>query len=554
MIDDIARDSSRSRRNLDVARGTERPAVAGQESPAFGVPGSASSGAATPTALTPAAMLRLQSTAGNQAVLRMVGTRHGGADRLQRQDIITMPPDTFADNLPIREWHVQIAPAEGGVKGKWIDPPPMHNAQVIAVKFPSANAPAAAFSTDWTRLQSAWNESSARIDAYEKGAQTAEVEGLFGPALPGHAEGVLQRPAAGMPGGPPTAAGKQIPGGDAASLVEYGKVGPAGGETVGSLFDGGGGLKTDASKVKKSDDLNKSVNAVTQAAEHALATAVRGVGDAGSDVVSSIAELKKAVLAWDISGAKGDQAKAESTKLQVEREKAIVMGGLDAIANVFSAGESYLGARSGGPKKEPSSTKGEAAASGGVASGLVKYVAYFVGQSYDKDIHQLNVNLDSLKNFVARNEAQMAQHDITIKREAVKKAQRALDEKRQAVVKAEQDRRDALVKLAADAGKAARAGGASAQDAARIETAIRALPAIEHVLSRLSEIVDKSGNLPQYTTKSGRGMTLAGNRAGDEFIWSYNLLLGAKARYAGYRPLWESRRQSVQSMISSLHS
>lgn len=469
-------------------------------------------------------------------------TRGGGAaPPIQRQAVLAPPPMTPAA-FP-RDWGSEIGAQSGDIAESWSGGPAFTPEAAAAAKVNTAvGAGVSRFSSDWGSLQTTWNTVGPLITAYREAASNAAAEGITGPASAYNPEGVIRKP------GDPKA--------DLAGAVERGKVvGSKSDVKIGDVFDGSS-LKPSVSKTKvdRGDALDEKVNALTGDAQRECEDALDGISKAHLEYKNKVIEVKNALKSVTIKKQEKESAGDEAAKVQIEREKAIMVGGIEATAGIFKMGESYLTARAsgaGGPKKDPGDPRGKALGGSGIVDTAAGVITYFVGQSYDQDLHAINLKLESAKQFIATHNVEIEENNVEKAINDARIAEKEIQGAKRKLAGADQKRRDAIKELAKAAKAAAAAGGASKAEQERLEVAIRALPAIELVVSRLRNITSKMG-LPQYSPESGLGAAFATNVP--EFINHYGILVAAGAEFSDAQPKWEGRLTEINNFIRSLHS
>lgn len=394
------------------------------------------------------------------------------------------------------------------------------------------------FSADWGQLQASWNGSADLITAYKEAADKAQELGVTGPATPEHAEGVVKQPLEAKPG-----ASK-----DLGSTVLSGK--PTGNSSklsVGDVYDGTSVKPGLASKVKRDAGLDDAVNKLMQDAQIALDDAVGEAAKATIDYKNQVLEITKKIAALKIAEQQGEADKATQDKDRLEREKAKVIGGIQAVSALFGAGEKFIAGKSGA---EPATT-GKAAADAGFVGAISTVVQYFVSQSFDADLKVVQERLNGITNLINSFKIESAGAEVEQAKNELIKKQIDIKQKARAVAVAEQKRRDALDKVAKMAREKAAKGGATKEQQDKLETAIRSKPAVELVVSRIQAILDRL-QVPAYSEDSGRGASFCSS-IGDFVIHIVNIL-NTVPTYQKLLEEWNARLKSVDGLIKSLHT
>jgi hypothetical protein len=302
--------------------------------------------------------------------------------------------------------------------------------------------------------------------------------------------------------------------------------------------------------VETNDDLDKAVTTVVQTAELNVDSAISALAQAHNSLSSAYLGVQNAFEALSIAKAASEGADAADQKVKIEREKAVVMGGIQAGIGILKGAEKYMNLRTPNAKGEVKSPA-EAAGGAGAVDAIGGVVTYLVGQSYDNDIYQVQLKLDSITQFIAAHQQVIAENNVAAARNTFNSALEAVKQAQNNLRKAETDRQAALKDLAAKAKAQAAKGGASEADQDRLQAAILARPAVELVIARVKEILGKF-QVPGYTKESGRGAALALNA--DEFMAHLGTMMNGGPSLQGEAVIWQARLDEINNLIKSLHS
>ncbi len=292
--------------------------------------------------------------------------------------------------------------------------------------------------------------------------------------------------------------------------------------TIGASFQAS---NADLTKhIKKSEDFDKDIDPVTGAAKSKLKDAVDDLSSASADQKDAILKYGTALKNLSAEKLKTQVGADEIKKAEVAAEKERVVGAIEFVGKLCSAGEKAL---KGGGKEE-----------GGVSEAVTTVAAYFVGQSYENDLKEIETSINNANTCIQSYYQDIAADGVVSEGLAIIKAQIAMRQKKRAIATADQEYRVAVASLAKSAKANAAANGASKSEQDQLNARLRALPAVELVVTRLRAIIERLVT-PVYSEPSGLGAQFCTNVG----LMSGNLskMKGAELKYSALLVTWMHR-------------
>lgn len=333
-----------------------------------------------------------------------------------------------------------------------------------------------------------------------------------------------------------------------ANLDSYGDkqmVGPDGKkQEVGSLFEKNGDLAVDTSKVAESSgagSLDESIKAAIDTAEGAVEKAV----GAYSLHLAKHQQLQQQ-LRDEMSAAKIIEEKVEAKNLNDEKTRLA-----KAQADATRVAEFAIGM---------TMTLAQGIANPGVglakaAPFLVNHVGVgaktIIGQHYTTKIADVDKKLSASADKILQMEDFVSKAKIADKKTSIAISGSQFGQLETDIKTAEEARKKAYDALAERTKKAAKDGGASPEEQARVDAAIKAIPVCEEALSRIGK-VSSMAKVPAYSGYSGTGYNGAGKPA--KFAGLIGYLKGYQQEYTSYQAKWTKRLSLLQQMVQGLHT
>jgi hypothetical protein len=383
------------------------------------------------------------------------------------------------------------------------------------------------FSAHWEAAQSSWNTARGLSDAFEHAGELAEEQGITGAMTGEHMKGVVARSPANQTGNLTTTIGGARP------------MGASGDLTVDQVFAQGGAQGLDK-HIQKDTRFDDTVDAFTGEAQRKLNKAIR-------EAASGALTYENALVSWGEAFAGLNIAKQQSEldgwtakEHQLKFDKAQVKKDIGAISKLFGVVESFARKGVGGLVELAT------------ADGLGSAVQYFVGRDFDRDLREVQVKIEASTAIMDKYKEEVAFDELRKAKNEVKKAENALPALKGEVVQAEQERRKALENLADTAKTKARDGGADQTEQQRIESLVKALPAVEMVCTRLQAILHCVP--PYYNERSGLGFAVTNFKTKMTMKLHVAGLHEARSHYGALFPRWEARRTQIVAFIKGLHT
>jgi len=462
-----------------------------------------------------------------------------------------LPLETFVPVLPWKSW---VGSTGGKIEGAFSPEPSITTRHRNKKK---AQTWFAAYRSAWGQGKASWSAYATHRDNFNNAADKAKELGITGSATGDHAEGVINSPkesgnlAKTVNEGTPTGASSNTKIGDLYGSNQT--TDPASHE-----------LDLDAKKAvgdKPNDLLDGLINDYNSNTLINLESAVRGASNATLAAKAAGRAAAAALGQVDIAKLRAEQEGDGAEIKQLARQRDIALGGIKAAAGCMKVVESYTAKRIPAgmnskfefPADKPGAGGPSAAAGSGVVAAAEGVVSYIVSESYNQDINMLQRKIDTASQLISRYNVGAAKGALATAREAIIKAKNDAQTAKGLVTKAENARRKALKNISQAAVAAAKANNASPKDVAKLETAIRALPAVEMVATRLRQAA-ASVVMPGYSVASGRGASLAGAANAVAMTKKLSIMNGQKAHCNSEAKVWDKRAQEIRNLIGSLHS
>lgn len=371
-----------------------------------------------------------------------------------------------------------------------------------------------------------WNAAAPYIGQFHSAARKAQDLGLLG-----EAGAAFDRPS------------------DAnANLDRYGdgqKVGPTSrSQELKSLFDAKGNLTNLATNkvVKDQDALDKPQDA-------AFGEAARAVGRACDTLDANLVsqkncaiKIKSALLKVELAQRGNDVVNGVEKSRQLNDDKQRWSLAIDSTTKILSGAlDAFAAAK-----------KGDAAAAAkGVISSYGTFGKWVSDRDFDQEIlaadrqvYAIQRDLAGLQGQIAATELETAINDYEANKKQIQIA-------RSLVVTANTNRRLAFNAFGQAAGLQAKKGGASEEEAARVEASVKAIPVVEEVLMRIQKVT-KAIKTPTYTEDAGIGYRAAGQNP--SFAKHFGWLSGYWAQFREHELKWQLRFDALSAMAKAMHS